>query len=78
MQIPRFTASKPSKFAFASDEKSIRQPTPSFVRRRLRLRLGIVVVRAVHLLPDFLRLAAGLAARGVGGARTVDRAQLGI
>jgi len=32
MQIPRFTASKPSKFAFASDEKSIRQPTTSFVR----------------------------------------------
>ena len=29
---PRFTASKPSKFAFASDEKSIRQPTTSFVR----------------------------------------------
>jgi len=32
MQIPRFTSSKPSKFAFASDEKSIRQPTTSFVR----------------------------------------------
>ena len=32
MQISRFTASKPSKFAFASDEKSIRQPTTSFVR----------------------------------------------
>ena len=32
MQIPRFTASKPSKFASASDEKSIRQPTTSFVR----------------------------------------------
>ena len=32
MQIPRFTASKPSEFAFASDEKSIRQPTTSFVR----------------------------------------------
>ena len=30
MQISRFTASKPSKFAFASDEKSIRQPTTSF------------------------------------------------
>ena len=32
MQIPRFTSSKPSKFAFASDEKSIRQSTTSFVR----------------------------------------------
>ena len=32
MQISRFTASKPSEFAFASDEKSIRQPTTSFVR----------------------------------------------
>ena len=32
MQISRFTASKPSKFAFASDEKSIRQPTTSFAR----------------------------------------------
>ena len=32
MQIPRFTSSKPSKFAFASDEKSIPQPTTSFVR----------------------------------------------
>ena len=32
MQISRFTSSKPSKFAFASDEKSIRQPTTSFVR----------------------------------------------
>ena len=36
MQISRFTASKPSKFAFASDEKSIRQPTTSFVRCYLR------------------------------------------
>ena len=36
MQIPRFTASKPSKFAFASDEKSIRQPTTSFVRCYLK------------------------------------------
>jgi len=33
MQIPRFTSSKPSKFAFASDEKSIRRTTTSFVRR---------------------------------------------
>ena len=32
MQISRFTSSKPSEFAFASDEKSIRQPTTSFVR----------------------------------------------
>ncbi|MDR3930913.1 MAG: hypothetical protein Q3Y27_08590 [Clostridia bacterium] len=32
MQISRFTAGKPSKFPFASDEKSIRQPTTSFVR----------------------------------------------
>jgi hypothetical protein len=32
MQISRFIASKPLKFAFASDEKSIRQPTTSFVR----------------------------------------------
>ena len=37
MQISRFTASKPSKFAFASDEKSIRQPTTSFVRCYLNL-----------------------------------------
>ena len=29
MQISRFTSSKPSEFAFASDEKSIRQPTAS-------------------------------------------------
>ena len=36
MKIPRFTSSKPSKFAFASDEKSIRRPTISFVRRLLR------------------------------------------
>ena len=36
MQIPRFTASKPSEFAFASDEKSIRRPTTSFVRRCLK------------------------------------------
>ena len=36
MQISRFTSSKPSKFAFASDEKSIRRPTTSFVRRCLR------------------------------------------
>ena len=36
MQISRFTASKPSKFAFASDEKSIRQPTTSFVWCYLR------------------------------------------
>ena len=32
MQISRFTSSKPSKFAIASDEKSIRRPTTSFVR----------------------------------------------
>jgi hypothetical protein len=37
MQIPQFTASKPSEFAFASDEKSIRQPTTSFVRCYLRI-----------------------------------------
>ena len=37
MQISRFTSSKPSKFAFASDEKSIRQPTISFVRCYLNL-----------------------------------------
>jgi len=36
MQISRFTSSKPSKFAFASDEKSIRQPTTSFARCYLR------------------------------------------
>ncbi len=36
MQIRRFTSSKPSKFAFASDEKYIRRPTTSFVRRCLR------------------------------------------
>ena len=45
MQISRFTASKPSKFAFASDEKSIRQPTTSFVRcylnQQLRRRVDI-------------------------------------
>ena len=39
MQISRFTASKPSKFAFASDEKSIRQPTTSFVRCYLNQQL---------------------------------------
>ena len=32
MQISRFTSSKPSESAFASDEKSIRRPTASFVR----------------------------------------------
>jgi hypothetical protein len=37
MQISRFTSSKPSKFAFASDEKSIRQPTTSFARCYLNL-----------------------------------------
>ena len=36
MQIPRFTASKSSKFAFVSDEKSIRQPITSFVRCYLK------------------------------------------
>ena len=36
MQISRFTSRKPSKFAFASDEKSICRPTTSFVRRCLR------------------------------------------
>jgi len=36
MQISRFTSSKPSKFAFASDEKSIHRPTTSFVRRCLQ------------------------------------------
>ena len=45
MQSPRFTASKPSKFAFTSDEKSIRQPTTSFVRcylnQQLRRRVDI-------------------------------------
>ena len=40
MQIPRFTASKPSEFAFASDEKSIRQPTTSFVRCYLKEAIG--------------------------------------
>ena len=38
MQIPRFTSSKPSEFAFASDEKSIRRPTASFVRCHLKNR----------------------------------------
>ena len=38
MQISRFTSSKPSKFAFASYEKSIRRPTASFVRCCLRNR----------------------------------------
>ena len=41
MQIPRFTSSKPSKFAFASDEKSIRQPTTSFVRCYLNMRSAV-------------------------------------
>ena len=41
MQISRFTASKPSKFAFASDEKSIRQQTTSFVRCYLKFFLLI-------------------------------------
>jgi hypothetical protein len=36
MQISRFTASKPLKFAFSSDKKSIRQPTTSFVRYYLK------------------------------------------
>ena len=40
MQIPRFTASKPSEFAFASAEKSIRQPTTSFVRCYLKEAIG--------------------------------------
>ena len=39
MQIPRFTSSKPSKFAFASDEKSIRQPTASLCGVTLNLPL---------------------------------------
>ena len=37
MQIPRFISSKPLEFAFASDEKSIRRPTASFVRCYLRV-----------------------------------------
>ena len=43
MQISRFTSSKPSKFAFASDEKSIRQPTTSFVRCYLNQQLRRLV-----------------------------------
>ena len=39
MQIPRFTSSKPSEFAFASDEKSIRQPTASLCGVTLNLPL---------------------------------------
>ena len=39
MQISRFTSSKPSKFAFASDEKSIRQPTASLCGVTLNLPL---------------------------------------
>ena len=50
MQISRFTASKPSKFAFVSDEKSIRQPTTSFVRCCLKIR-----VIFFPLLPSRLR-----------------------
>ena len=50
MQISRFTASKPSKFAFASDEKSIRQPTTSFVRCCLKIRVVFF-----PLLPSRLR-----------------------
>ena len=44
MQIPRFTSSKPSEFAFASDKKSIRQPTASFVRCYLYI-IGVVRIR---------------------------------
>ncbi len=44
MQISRFTSSKPSKFAFASDEKSIRQPTTSFARCYLYI-IGVVRIR---------------------------------
>ena len=46
MQISRFTASQPSKFAFASDEKSIRQPATSFVRCYLNLRRALLAVRS--------------------------------
>ena len=45
MQIPRFTSSKPSEFALASDEKSIRRSTTSFVRRCLKIRRKPPVAR---------------------------------
>ena len=51
MQISRFTASKPSKFAFASDEKSIRQPTTSFVRCYLYFRRILHGHQGIILIP---------------------------
>ena len=56
MQISRFTSSKPSKFAFASDEKSIRQPTTSFARCYLNLLfLWNMPYWFLSLLPSRLR-----------------------
>ncbi|MDO4828742.1 MAG: hypothetical protein Q4B19_05160, partial [Clostridia bacterium] len=58
MKIPRFTSSKPSKFSFASDEKSIRRPTTSFVRRCLKCEkfpaegLTFGAIRAILALVD--------------------------
>lgn len=52
MQFPRFASSKPSKFAFTSDEKSIRQLTTSFVRCYLKYGDLFCRRRGVNLLQE--------------------------
>ena len=53
MPIPRFTASKPSEFAFASDEKIIRQPTTSFVRCYLNIKTALPFLEIGGTVPSF-------------------------
>ena len=61
MQIPRFTSSKPSEFAFASDEKSIRRPTTSFARRcRKNVRKGFQASSEGSQMLCLMTVAAGL------------------
>lgn len=59
MQIPRFTSSKPSEFAFASDEKSIRRPTASFVRCHLKNRRAGNPARPIQAVKNPRRAREG-------------------
>ncbi|MDO4386623.1 MAG: hypothetical protein Q4E18_11560, partial [Clostridia bacterium] len=62
------TSSKPSKFAFASDEKSIRRPTASFARRclyKMRSKMSCADFdnRAAYLMKSALEFPQGVAMR---------------
>lgn len=52
MQMSRFTFGKPSKAVCAADEKAIRRPAASFVRRRLRQK------QQKRRQPGLMRIAA--------------------